>query len=201
MFVIDQFWWVLAQLGLVNKNAMIPVFGLNGSGVTALFHMLKTQRFVSLQPTLMPTWENFTVGNLNISTFDLGSTVMARRRWPDYFHVANAIAFLVDSANSEWFPESKAELDALLANEELSNVPFLIFGNKIDLPGAVGETELKHHLGLSQTTGKGKNHHQGIRPIEIFMCSVKERQGYEEGFRWVSQYVGYIHFSPFPRIS
>jgi len=43
---------------------------------------------------------------------------------------------------------------ALLTTDVLQGVPFLVLGNKIDLPQAASENQLRDALGLHDTTGK-----------------------------------------------
>lgn len=72
----------------------------------------------------------------------------------------------------------------------LSDVPFLILGNKIDMLGAASDEELLSPLGLHHlTTGQGTTPMSDIRLIELFMVSVVRRMGYAEGFRCLSNHI------------
>jgi hypothetical protein len=69
----------------------------------------------------------------------------------------------------------------LLSTEELASTPFLVLGNKIDLPAAASEGEIRHAMGLLETVGKEGKVDTGIRPVEVFMCSILRRTGYGDG--------------------
>ncbi|OWM71137.1 hypothetical protein CDL15_Pgr011264 [Punica granatum] len=106
--------------------------------------------------------------------------------------MVHAVVYLVDSCDRERFAEAKKELDALLSDDSLTNVPFLILGNKIDILNAASENELRYFLGLADsTTGKGQVNLEGtnVRPLEVFMCSIVRKMGYGEGFQWLCQYI------------
>ncbi|KAF6716486.1 Inorganic pyrophosphatase [Oryzias melastigma] len=191
-----NFWKALisqqSNAGLYKKSGKLVFLGLDNAGKTTLLQMLRDDRLGQHMPTLYPTSEELTIAGMTFTTFDLGGHTQARRIWKNYFPAINGIVYLVDCADHERLEEAKIELDALLTDETIANIPVLILGNKIDRPEAISEDALRGVFGLhGHTTGKGNVSLKelNLRPLEVFMCSVLKRQGYGDGFRWLSQYI------------
>jgi len=152
--------------------------------------MLKDGTIRQQTPTIHPVREEFRIGHVHYKVTDFGGHEIARKIWTDYFDKAQGIVFFVDAMDKFRFSEVKRELDNLLIDERLADIPILILGNKIDLQGSANEDTMRKQLGLFDTSGKeGNPVEKGRRPLEIFMCSVVRRQGYGDGFKWLSNYL------------
>merc|ERR1719401_1708818 len=130
------------------------------------------------------------IKNIRFRTYDLGGHETARRIWKDYFATVDGIIFLVDAADRTRFQEAREELSHLLEDQALSSVPFVVLGNKIDIPTAASEDELRNVLGLYSHMTFGREIKKGankgdlsVRPVEVFMVSVVKRMGYAEAFQ------------------
>jgi len=192
MFLVNWFRDVLGFLGLRHKNAKIIFLGLDNAGKTTLLHMLKEGRVKQGKPTLYPHSEELVMGNVRFQTFDLGGHETARRIWRDYFAAVNGVVFVVDAADRTRFQEAREELGRLLEEPGLRDVPVMILGNKIDIPVAASEDELRNALGLYNHMTSGRDVKKSTleaRPIELFMASIVKRMGYAEGFQWLSHFL------------
>ena len=185
------FWDLLRSLGFTNKTGKILFLGLDNAGKTTLLGKLATDQIHTHRPTYHPNVEELELGGIKLKTIDMGGHPEARRLWTDYFTKVDGVVFIVDAANESRIDEAKKELDKLLRTEELAKTPFVILGNKIDLPQAMSEEQLIARLGISgMTTGKqAKPTNAVARPMEVFMCSVIKKVGYGEAFRWLSNYL------------
>ncbi|CAG8546695.1 15239_t:CDS:2 [Acaulospora colombiana] len=178
MWIFDWFWDILAQLGerlngvisyllltgvcfcptkvwrtRMPKSSSLGLTMLEKPFVHRLFSRANSVLTAVLGSDAAPHAEERPTGH-RLKSWLLARLNLLPTTWEDTNRVIHAIVFMVDTADVERLPESKAELDALLSIEELSKVPFVIFGNKIDAPGAVSEDQLRHALGVFQTTGK-----------------------------------------------
>merc|ERR1719198_155965 len=181
---------LLATWGCCPKNAKILFLGLDNAGKTTLLQMMKEDRLAVSPPTLYPNHEELWVGNIRFSAYDRGGHETARRIWRDYYANVDGIIFIVDAADRTRFEEVREELQRLLEDPCLSQVAFAVLGNKIDIPVAASEDELRYTLGLEhhRTCGRDVKKGDGMaRPLELFMCSVAKRMGYAEAFQWLGR--------------
>jgi len=188
---------LLDLFGLFPRNAKLCFLGLDNAGKSTLLHMLKENRVSLISPTLYPSNEELIINSIRFRAFDLGGHETARRIWRDYYTSVNGILFLVDAADRTRFEEAREELQRLLADNALVGVPVAVLGNKIDIPIAASEDELRAALDLPHhrtagrdarlSTAAGKQAQPAGAPlVEVFMCSVVKRMGYMEAFEWLS---------------
>ena len=114
--------------------------------------------------------------NIKFQVWDLGGQTSIRPFWRCYYPNTDAIVYVVDSCDRDRLPIARAELEAMLEEEDLKDAILLVFANKQDAPGAMSATEVSEGLGLSSLVG---------RQWSIQETSATRGVGLFEGFDWL----------------
>jgi GTP-binding protein SAR1 len=189
MFLVSWFWSILYSLGLLQKKATILLLGLDNAGKTTLLYKLKHGTIHTFVPTQRAQLEEMVIGNGSIKfrAWDLGGHEAVRHIWRDYYVNADAIVFVVDSADRERVDEAKRELHAVMEEPALQTVPLLILGNKVDLKTSLPGEQLVSALALGNKIDPATSITR--RPVALFSCSLVEGYGYGAAFQWLAEYL------------
>lgn len=119
--------------------------------------------------------EEVSRGGLKLECWDLGGQDSLRDTWTAYFTNTDGVVLVVDCSNRFVLPKVKRELQLLLVNEDLKDVPLLVLANKQDI-GTIAPNELIEELDLVSVQ----------RPFHIQGCCAVTGEGLEPGFLWLA---------------
>lgn len=178
----DSLW---AALGFEGKQGTVLLLGLDNAGKTTLLHRLRTGDVRSFPPTDRPHQsEKFTFQGITFQAWDLGGHEAVRHLWEDFVCECDAVLFLLDASDSGRLEEAGFELDALIGEKIVENVPIVVMCNKCDLDEALSSREIQERIDYPNLQRM-----QGTENIALFRISVLQGEGYHAAFRWVSKYL------------
>lgn len=143
---------------------------------------------VATVPTIGFNVETLTYKNITFSVWDLGGQDSIRPYWRCYYtNTTAALIFVIDSADVARMDIVKKEIEMLLGEEELNNSALLVFANKQDIQGALGEAEIAEKLELAKKCKSRLNIRDDVadyRNWSIRACSAVKKEGLTEGLDW-----------------
>ncbi|MHA1149850.1 MAG: ADP-ribosylation factor-like protein [Promethearchaeota archaeon] len=133
-----------------QTSVKVFLFGLNEAGKTSLVRRLKTGEYDDnyFMPTRKFNIDHIQVENSHLLTiWDMPGQRQFRKKWLIGAQDSNIIVFMIDISNQIHFEEARSEFWRILNSYELSRIPLLILGNKIDLLNESNPKETKNeHL-------------------------------------------------------
>lgn len=161
-----------------SSEYRLLILGFDASGKTAILYKLKLNEFVQTIPTIGFNVETVTHGNVNLTIWDVGGCDKIRPLLRHYFENTKGIIFVIDSQDGDRQSEVKEELWRLFSEDALSNLPMLIYLNKIDIG---------HGLSRDCIIQTMKLHEVKYRQWLVQPCSAKTGDGLYDGLSWLVQ--------------
>ncbi|MEM3372181.1 MAG: Arf family protein [Candidatus Korarchaeum sp.] len=162
-------------LKLFKEPTKLVILGLDNAGKTTMLNYLLRGEPGSTIPTVGVNFEKFTIRGVEFNVWDLGGQRALRRIWEDYAENADAVIFVVDSADRSRFKEAKEELWRIISVMK-RNKPLLIVANKADLDNAATVMEIIDALDLRKLED---------RTWQIVWASALTGFGLFEAFAWI----------------
>ncbi|XP_042313793.1 ADP-ribosylation factor-like protein 14 [Sceloporus undulatus] len=163
------------------KQAQILMLGLDSAGKSTLLYMLKFNDVFLTLPTIGFNVEMIETGaGISLTVWDVGGQRKMRTVWENHLENTDSLVYVVDSANIQRLEESKKELEIILKNEKIKNVPVVVLANKQDLPGALGAEEITKRLNMKK--------HCHDRNWYIQPCCAVTGEGLSEAFQKVTSF-------------
>lgn len=131
---------------------------------------------VTTVPTIGFNVETLQYKNIKFQVWDLGGQSSIRPYWRCYYPNTDAVIFVVDCTDVERLETARAELFALLEEDELKDAILLIMANKQDMKNALNAPALTDALGLAAIKNRTWN---------IQETSATQGKGLFEGFDWL----------------
>jgi len=172
-----------------RNNFKIIILGMQNAGKTTILYRLSLGQLVKTTPTIGSNVEELTYNNVKFQAWDLGGQESTRSVWDVYYMNTDAVVYVVDSQDDEYFEESKSQFHKLIANPALKNATILIFANKQDLPGAKDTNKLIQDYEFF----KIKDHIWHIQS-----CSALKGEGLVTGIKWLSEQLTFRGKNNFP---
>ena len=172
-----------------RNNFKIIILGMQNAGKTTILYRLSLGQIVKTTPTIGSNVEELTYNNVKFQAWDLGGQESTRSVWDVYYMNTDAVVYVIDSQDDEYFEESKAQFHKLIHNQTLKNATILIFANKQDLPGAKDVNKLVQDYEFF----KIRDHVWHIQP-----CSALKGEGLVTGIKWLSEQLTFRGKNNFP---
>ena len=167
----------LLPILLGKQQCRILMVGLDAAGKTTILYQLKLGEMTNTAPTLGFNVETVSYKNIEFMVWDMGGQDAIRPLWRHYYENAQALIFVVDSADEERLDEAREELAKLMDEAQLKDAVLLVYANKQDMPEAKGVQEVADALEL--TTVKN-------RVWYIQACSASSGDGIRDGLDWLA---------------
>ena len=165
-----------------NYDNLILVMGLDESGKTSLFnHFFDGLLFHPLPTELLEERQREFYG-LDLIFREIGGRYRFRQDWYENSKNAKAIIWVLDSIDRGRKTEAKEELDALLKQEHLSNIPLLFIANKQESKYVMPWEEIEKKFNFDELRKE--------RKLNIIRTTQYTCEHLAEGLLWLVEEMG-----------